>query len=159
MLGSLLQTLNNGKEITTESTKVTIAIFILMCWAVKNALRLDKQGSFNNFSAIYQFSSTILVIVLLIGASIPDKISSHEFVWTTFHNETGFDDNKKANVLFICLIGVLMSSYGMSGYESGATLAEETKNASREAPRGIIKALLLSSLIGFIFIVGLLYAS
>lgn len=46
----------------------------------------------------------------------------------------------------------------MSGYESGATLAEETEHASKSAPRGIIYAIVVSSVIGLIYILGLLYA-
>lgn len=56
------------------------------------------------------------------------------------------------------MIGILMSLYGMSGYESGATLAEETEHASKSAPRGIIYAIVVSSVIGLIYILGLLYA-
>ena len=59
----------------------------------------------------------------------------------------------------ICLMGVLMSLYGLSGYESGATLSEETKDASVSAPRGMVEAVVASVVTGFIFIIGLLYAS
>ena len=62
-----------------------------------------------------------MVIALFVSC---EKVSSHEFVWTTYNNETGFN-----STLYVCVIGVLMSMYGMSGYESGATMAEETENA------------------------------
>lgn len=52
-----------------------------------------------------------------------------------------------------------MSMYGISGYESGATMAEETTHASKSAPRGMIEAILMSVVIGFAFILGLLYAA
>jgi amino acid transporter len=82
------------------------------------------------------------------------NVSSHDFVWTTYNNQTGFD-----STLYVCIIGVLMSMYGISGYEGGATMAEETTHASKSAPRGIMKAIFISIVIGFIFIVGLLYAA
>jgi amino acid transporter len=55
-------------------------------------------------------------------------------------------------------MGVLMSLYGLSGYETGAALSEETKNANIEAPKGMVEAVVASCVTGFIFIVGLLYA-
>lgn len=60
-------------------------------------------------------------------------MSSHEFVWTKFNNETGFSSS-----IYVCMIGILMSMFGISGYESGATMAEETAHASRAAPIGMI---------------------
>jgi amino acid transporter len=55
-------------------------------------------------------------------------------------------------------MGVLMSLFGLSGYESGAALSEETKNADIAAPKGMVKAVIASCLTGVIFILGLLYA-
>eukprot|EP00347_Sterkiella_histriomuscorum_P006675 403351864 len=152
MLTAIIQMGSEGRIIISQGVQVFIAILILFFWALKNGMRLDKQGWFNNGSAVYQLVSTIVIVLVIVLFS--QSISSHEFVWTTYNNETGFN-----SVLYVCLIGVLMSSYGMSGYESGATLAEETQHASKNAPLGIMKALVLSSIIGFAFILGLLYAS
>ncbi len=84
---------------------------------------------------------------------VNDSVSTHDFVWTKYNNQTGFE-----SLTYVSIIGVLMSLYGMSGYESGATMAEETQHASRAAPLGIMYAILISAITGFIFILGLLYA-
>ena len=55
-------------------------------------------------------------------------------------------------------MGVLMSLYGLSGYESGATMSEETTSGALAAPKGIIEAVLASAVTGFIFLLGLLFA-
>lgn len=68
-----------------------------------------------------------------------------------YHNATGFD-----STLYVCLVGVLMSLYGLSGYEAGATMAEETSNAAEAAPRGMVEAVGASILTGLIFLVCLL---
>ncbi len=57
------------------------------------------------------------------------------------------------------MIGFLMSMFGISGYESGATMAEETAHASRAAPIGMIQAISASLIVGFLYIIGLLYAA
>ncbi len=68
-------------------------------------------------------------MIVFVLAFASNKLSSHEFVWSDYNNATGFD-----SVLYVCIIGSLMSMYGISGYESGATMAEETAHASKAAP-------------------------
>lgn len=55
-------------------------------------------------------------------------------------------------------MGILFSAYSFLGYEAGAHMAEETTNASKSAPRGILYTCILSSITGFVYILGLLYA-
>jgi len=115
-------------------------------------MKLDKQGWFGNASAIYQMLSVLFITATLFFAST--SISDNDFVFTTFNNDTGFADS----TVHVCLVGVLMSLYGLSGYESGATMSEETANPSVAAPKGMVEAVLASAVTGFIFILGLLYA-
>jgi amino acid transporter len=103
--------------------EVVISIAISGLWALKNMMRVDHQGWFNNFSALYQMVSTLVIVITVITAS--QSLSTSEFVFTDYHNETGMN-----SVLYVCLIGLLLSSYGFSGYEAGAHMAEETKNAA-----------------------------
>jgi amino acid transporter len=100
--------------------------------------------------------STVVMTAIIVMAS--PKLSDNEFVFTRYHNETGFNGESGWNLSYICLMGVLMSLYGLSGYESGATLSEETTDASVTAPKGMIEAVVASCITGFIFIIGLLYA-
>lgn len=51
-----------------------------------------------------------------------------------------------------------MALFSFSGYEAGAHMAEETTNASKSAPYGILYTCLLCSVIGFIYLLGLLFA-
>jgi len=56
-------------------------------------------------------------------------------------------------------LGLLASLYGFSGYEGGATMAEETRNASESAPKAIIYSVLISAIVGFIFIIAVLFGA
>lgn len=117
-------------------------------------MKLDQQGWFSNFSAVYQFLSTVLMIGLVVYVS--PTLSDNEFVFAKYNNDTGFTG--EGYVYYICLMGVLMSLYGLSGYESGAALSEETQDAGTAAPKGMIEAVVASCITGFVFIIGLLYA-
>lgn len=81
------------------------------------------------------------------------KLSSSEFVFTSWNNETGMP-----NTFYVSCIGLLMCLFSFSGYEGGAHMAEETKNASKSAPMGIVYTCLASAFTGIVYIVGLLYA-
>lgn len=50
-----------------------------------------------------------------------------------------------------------MSLFSFSGYEAGAHMAEETTNASKSAPYGILFTCIATALTGFTYILGLLY--
>lgn len=95
--------------------------------------------------------STVVIIPTIIIMS--SSLSSREFVWTNYNNETGMD-----SPLYVSMVGLLMSIFSFSGYEGGAHMAEETTNAAASAPKGIINTCLMTALTGFIFLVGLLYA-
>lgn len=115
-------------------------------------MRIDHQGWFNNTSAIYQILSTFLVVGVILYFS--KSLSSNKFVFTHYHNETGFE-----SMPYVCTLGLLASLYGFSGYEGGATMAEETRNANESAPKGIVYSVIISAIVGFIFILAILYGA
>ena len=48
-------------------------------------------------------------------------MSSSEFVWTKYYNTTGMP-----SAVYVCIIGILTTLYGMSGYEAASQMSEET---------------------------------
>lgn len=151
MLSATMQLATNGDIGLDNKQMVGVSIACLLSWVIKNIAKIDAQGWFNNISAIYQLISTIVIIVAIIAAA-PER-STSTFVWTEFYNTTGMD-----NVFYVLLIGNLTTLYGMSGYEAGAEVSEETKNACVSAPKGIVNGVIAGILIGFAFFLGLLYA-
>ncbi|CDW88429.1 apc amino acid permease [Stylonychia lemnae] len=131
--------------------QVGLAVAVSFLWALKNIMRVDHQGWFNNASAIYQLTSTFVVVIVLLIVS--PRLSSSDFVWTQYNNGSNLP-----NVPYSCCIGLLMCLFSFSGYEGGAHMAEETKNASSSAPWGIVYTCLASAFTGIIYITGLLYS-
>jgi amino acid transporter len=62
------------------------------------------------------------------------------------------------NAGYVCMLGMLTSLYGMSGYESSSQMSEETANASIAAPKGMVNGVIAAIITGFAFMLGLLYA-
>jgi len=85
----------------------------MFSFAVKNIAKMDAQGWFNNGSAIYQMISTLVIIIAIVAAA-PER-SNSEFVWASYYNSTGMP-----SAVYVCIIGLLTSLYGMSGYEAAS---------------------------------------
>jgi len=62
------------------------------------------------------------------------------------------------NAFYVSCIGLLLCLFSFAGYEGGAHMAEETKNASSSAPKGIILTCIVTGITGLVYIAGLLYA-
>ena len=60
------------------------------------------------------------VLILTIVIADPER-SSSEFVWTKYYNTTGMP-----SAVYVCIIGILTTLYGMSGYEAASQMSEET---------------------------------
>src|SRR4029079_17223176 len=55
-------------------------------------------------------------------------------------------------------IAMIMSLFVVYGFDTAGTFGEETLDASRQAPRGILSAIWLSGLIGFVFLLAIVLA-
>jgi len=136
------------------NAQVGIAIAILFGWSVFNCMNIKHQGYISTFAAIYQvLSSIIMVIVVLAGTPLAERATG-EWVFTYFNNETGWEVNG-----YVVVIGLLNTLFSFSGYEAGGHIAEETMGARVAAPRGILGCCLVAAVLGFIYIVGLLFAT
>jgi amino acid transporter len=88
----------------------------------------------------------VLIIVAALWV-LPEKHQSVSWTLTGFHNETGW-----SFLPYVFLMGLLMAQYTYTGYDASAHVAEETKNASVAAPRGIVTSVLASVVGGFILL-------
>jgi amino acid transporter len=57
--------------------------------------------------------------------------------------------------LYVALIGLLNAQYTLTGYDASAHMSEETHNAEKSAPRGIIWSVIISIIAGFILLVAM----
>ncbi|MEO8907024.1 MAG: amino acid permease [Microbacteriaceae bacterium] len=91
-----------------------------------------------------------IVGVLIIVAALWIMPTSHQsFSWTmtAWHNETGF-----SFAPYVFLMGLLMAQYTYTGYDASAHVAEETRDASRAAPKGIVMSVVISIIGGWILL-------
>jgi amino acid transporter len=108
-------------------------------------------GWLNNLAAFIQMASTIAISVTIIALA---KIRASAYdVFVSTNNSTGF------SFAYVCCIGILPTLFSFSGYESAGHLTEETRDADRKAPIAISGTCISAALIGFVYLLALLFAS
>jgi amino acid permease (GABA permease) len=102
----------------------------------------------------------ILGVLIIVGALliIPDHFyhSHHQtvgYLFTHFVNNTGFGSG-----LYVFLIGLLLAQYTFTGYDASAHMTEETHDAARTAPVGIVMSIVVSLVAGWILLLGVTFA-
>ncbi|OIK23661.1 amino acid permease [Streptomyces malaysiense] len=131
----------------------TMLIFcaILLLHAVLNLFGVRVVSLLNSVSVWWHLAGVALIVGAL--AVVPDHHRSPSFVFTTFVNGTGW-----SNPVYVAAIGLLLAQYTFSGYDASAHLSEETSRASVSAAKGIVRAIWVSWLAGFVLLAGLTFA-
>ena len=63
-----------------------------------------------------------------------------------------------ANSGLIFLLGLLMSQFTLTGYDASAHMTEETKDAAKSGPRGIILTVGVSFVVGWMYLLSLTFS-
>ncbi|MGW2835604.1 amino acid permease [Streptomyces sp. NPDC001286] len=137
----------------TPTGGVTMAIFgcILLLHGLFNSAGVRLVNALNAISVWWQLAGVTVIVSALTLAPTPHR--SPAFVFTHFHNDTGF-----THPLYVALIGSLLAGYTFCGYDASAHVAEETADAQNSAPRGIVRSIYVSWAAGFVLLAGLLFA-
>ena len=133
--------------ISAPTPAMTFATFvvIILAHALLNTVGVKLVSVLSNISAWWHVGGVLVIVGAL--WLLPEKHQSVSWTLTSFHNETGW-----TFLPYVFLMGLLMAQYTFTGYDASAHVAEETRNASRSAPRGIVMSVLVSLIGGFILL-------
>ena len=132
--------------------EILLSIVMIVVWGLLNFIRIDYIGIINTSGAVINFVAIIVVSILLL--SLSKQLNSPKFVFTDYYNGTGF-----GYAFYVILLGVSTISYNFSGYESCARMSEESQDARKSVPLGIVYAVVASGCFGIILILALLFAT
>ncbi len=91
------------------------------------------------------------IIGMLFFALILLFFANHQPISTLF--DTSHTSNLSQGGYFpVFLVGMFMALFVVYGFDTAGTFGEETLDASRQAPRGILSALWLSGIVGAVFL-------
>jgi amino acid permease (GABA permease) len=131
-------------EVTPVKLFATFVV-IIVAHALLNTFGVKLVALLSNISAWWHVAGVLIIVAVL--WILPEKHQSVSWTLTGFHNETGW-----TFLPYVFLMGLLMAQYTFTGYDASAHVSEETKNASRAAPRGIVMSVLVSLIAGFILL-------
>ena len=131
----------------------TILIFaiVLLVHGLLNQFGIKLVSLLNDISVWWHITGVLLIVGVLVFA--PSHHQSASFVFTKFVNNTGWHSG-----LYVILIGLLLAQYTFTGYDASAHMTEETHNAARSGPRGIVMSIIVSLFAGWILLIGVTYA-
>ncbi|KAL7318613.1 polyamine transporter tpo5 [Mucor circinelloides] len=137
----------------TPTVGATVGIHIAMCvtHGIANSLGPKVMTGINSFSTWWQVIAPAIIMITIV-AKAPTHQSA-KFVFTNFNNNSGW-----ASPAYVAVVGLLQAQFTLTGFDSSAHMSEETKNAEISGPVGMTMAVVVSSIMGFLFIIAFLFS-
>src|SRR5271163_4016869 len=138
---------------TTTTPWHTIVIFaaVLALHGIVNQFGVDLIAKLNNVSVWWHIVGVLVIVGVLSIA--PAHHQSASFVFGHFVNNTGWGSK-----IYVLALGLLLAQYTFTGYDASAHMTEETKDAARSGPRGIVMSIVVSLFAGWILLIGITFA-
>jgi amino acid transporter len=125
-----------------------IFLVIIIVHGLLNTFGVSLVRLLSDVSAWWHLVGVAVIVGVL--AIVPDQHKPISEVFFEVKNETGFSFGGAA--VYAVLIGLLMAQYTYTGYDASAHVAEETHDAARAAPRGIVLSVVVSVIAGFVLL-------
>ncbi|KAL6854308.1 hypothetical protein ACP4OV_019211 [Aristida adscensionis] len=141
---------NGGGYMASKYVLMAIYGAILIVHGLVNCLPVHWLLWFGHLGTFWNTAGVFVLLVLI--PAVAKERASVEFIFSHFNTDNGMGIHGKA---YILAVGLLMSQYSVLGYDMSAHMSEETKNADRSGPMGIVTSVALASMFGWIYLVSL----
>jgi amino acid permease (GABA permease) len=142
-----------GATVTPSWTFVTFLVIIVL-HGLLNTFGVNLVKVLSDVSAWWHLAGVAVIVGVL--AVVPDHHKPIGEVFFEVKNATGFSFAGAG--VYAVLIGLLMAQYTYTGYDASAHVAEETHDAARSAPRGIVSSVVVSVIAGFFLLFAITWA-
>ncbi len=117
---------------------------ILASQAVVNATSVKLVAWLNDFSATVHILGVLVIVgaLMAFGRAQPASFLAH----------TGFTTRPDGDATLGFFNALILSMYTFTGYDASAHLSEETHDPARRAPRGILTAVGVSAVAGYLLL-------
>lgn len=141
-------------------TELTIAVgLITLVQAMMNYAGIRVTSILTDFSGYLIFAVSVIIILgLIFGSPVPLDFSR----LVTFKNYTGDPGAgtwpATQSILFAFMLGLLHVCYTITGFDASAHTSEETVDAQRAVPKGMMNAVFWSAIFGWVLVAAVLLA-
>ncbi len=158
-----------GRQVELDLNHVGPEIMMLTVIAITGSQALINHQGISLTSKLTELSGYLILVVaaaltlILLGFGIAE-VGFHPGRLVTFDNYSGLPtgDNpiwpRTDNMLWLFALGLLLPAYTITGFDASAHTAEETLGAALNVPRGIVRAVWVSGLAGWIMLVAIILA-
>lgn len=139
-----------------EASKYVVIGFhggLLFLHAVLNSLPITWLSLLGQIAAGWNVAGVFILMILI--PLVAKERASASFVFTHFNTD---NDSGIKSPIYIFVLGLLMSQYTLTGYDASAHMTEETKDADKNGPKGIISSIGISIIVGWAYIIGITFA-
>ena len=149
----LIPLLNNvlGTSIATDlDTERNVAALVLLSTTLLSIFGVRIVAFVNNTGVVFEILGMVvfaLVLLLFYHHQSASSFTDFSMLGSGFGNQAG-----------VFFAAMFMSLFVIYGFDTASTLAEETKNPRREAPRAVLAAIIGAAIIGAIFLVAVIIA-
>jgi amino acid transporter len=126
-----------------------VALVTLVITTAINAFGVRLLSIINNIGVATE------ILGMLVFALILLFFANHQSPAVLFDSR-GLESAANGNVFSIFLIGAFIALFVVYGFDTAGTFGEETLDAGRQAPRGILSAIWLSGIIGAVFLLAII---
>lgn len=127
--------------------------------AVLNYIGIKATTILTDFSGYLIFAVTIAIVVGLIWGSPVDLDFSRLVTFKNYTGEAGANTWPATGSLFFAFtLGLLHVCYTITGFDASAHTSEETRDAQRSVPRGMLTAVFWSAVFGWVLVAAVLLA-
>ncbi len=142
-------------SVTTHWHTIVIYAIVLFVHGLMNQFGIRLVALLNNVSVWWHITGVLIIVgAVTFGLKAGAHHASAKFVFTDLENLSGLH----IGWWYILPVGLLMAQYTFTGYDASAHMTEETHNASRSGPRGIVMSILISLIAGWVLLIGITFA-
>ena len=137
----------------TFATKMIFMVIITASQAMFNHLGIRLTTKLTDLSGYLIIGGAALMFVLFMAYA---KAWDFSRLWT-FTNYSGLPEAgavwpKTESLMFVFLLGLLLPIYTITGYDASAHTSEETVDASRSVPKGMVSSVIWSAIFGWLML-------
>ncbi|HEY1488432.1 MAG TPA: amino acid permease, partial [Micromonosporaceae bacterium] len=143
----------------TQWHRFIVFLVIIALHGLLNTFGVNLVKLLSDVSAWWHIAGVAVIVVIL--AVVPAHHYSIHDVFLQTTNGTGLNGTGGAGVgiaIYAFILGLLMAQYTFTGYDASAHLSEETHDAAKKAPRGIVMSVVVSLIAGFVLLFAVTWA-
>ncbi len=143
--------LDSPSPLGVSNMHTFIAITTLLITTLINAYGVRLLSILNNIGVATEILGMVVFALILLFAANTQPVS-------VLFETGGAETATNGNYFAAFALGMFMSIFILYGFDTAGTFGEETIDASRQAPRGVISSVLISGIVGVIFFLAVILA-